>query len=103
VGRLSKVELLKRLHPGQVRILDSQFNRTPFTLFNLSLEQRFEVMKMGVLLLSGFLSQRSELSTDGTQSQSLTVLRDACGFHAHAGTSIVSNWLYSVIVGSGRS
>jgi hypothetical protein len=37
VGRLSKIELLKRLHPGQVRILDSQFNRAPFTLFNLSL------------------------------------------------------------------
>jgi hypothetical protein len=65
---VSKVELLKRLHPGQMRILDSQFNRTPFTLFDLSLEQRFEVMKMRVLLLSGFLRQRCKLSPDGTQS-----------------------------------
>src|ERR1019366_2658918 len=99
----SKVEVLKRLHPGQMRILDSQFNRAPFALFDFSLEQCFKVMKMGVFLLPGFLRQRGELSAYGTQPQSLTVLSDACGFHAHAGTSTVSNWLYSAIVGSGRS
>jgi hypothetical protein len=103
VGRLRKVEFLQRLHPGQVRILEPQFDRAPFALFDLGLEQRFQVMEMGVVLLPGFFGEGCELGADGAQSQSLTVLRDAGGFHTHAGTSIVSNWLYSAIVGSGRS
>ena len=34
------------------------------------------------------------------------MLGDACGFHAHACTPFIaaeSNWLYSIIVGNGRS
>ena len=58
---------------------------------------------MGVALLPVLFGERSELSADGIQTQSLTVLSNAGSFHTHAGTSIVSNWLYSAIVGSGRS
>jgi hypothetical protein len=55
VGRLRKVELLQRLHPGQVRILEPQFDRAPFALLDLGLKQRFQVVEMGVVLLPGFL------------------------------------------------
>src|SRR5205807_2858729 len=103
VGRLRKVELLQRLHPGQVRILEPQLDGATFALFGFGLEQRFQVMEMGVVVLPGFFGQGCELSTDGAQSQSLAVLSDACGFHTHAGTSMVSNWLYSAMVGKGRS
>jgi hypothetical protein len=40
------------------------------------------------------------------RAEGLAVLGDACGFHAHACTPFIaaeSNWLYSIIVGNGRS
>src|ERR1019366_6438444 len=66
---LRKVELLQRLHPGQVRILEPQFDRAPFALLDLGLKQRFKVVEMGVVLLPGFLGQGCELSPDRAQSQ----------------------------------
>ena len=40
-----------------MRILEPQFNRAPFALLHLGLEQRFKVMEMRVVLLPGFLGQ----------------------------------------------
>jgi hypothetical protein len=46
VRRLREVELLQRLHPRQVCILEAQFDRTPFAVFDLGLKQSFQVVKM---------------------------------------------------------
>jgi hypothetical protein len=36
-----------------MRILEPQFDRAPFPLFDLGLKQRFQVMEMRVVLLPG--------------------------------------------------
>jgi len=89
-----------------VRILEAQFYRPPFAIFHLSLEQRFEIVKMRVVLLTRFIGQRCELGSDRGETKRLAVLCDACSFHAHACTPLIpteSSWLYSIIVGKGRS
>jgi len=106
VRRLREVELLQRLDPRQVRVLEAQLDRAPFAVFDFGLEQSFEVVKMRVVLPAGFFSQRYELRTHRGEAERLAVLDDACRCHAHACTSViaeVSNCLYSIIVGNGRS
>ena len=65
VRRLREIELLQRLHPRQMCILKAQFDGAPFTILDLALEQSFQVVKMRVVLLARFLSQRRELPADG--------------------------------------
>ena len=38
VRRLCEVEIFKRLDPGQVRILNAQFDRPPFAVLDFGLE-----------------------------------------------------------------
>ncbi len=87
VRRLSEVELFERLDPGQVRFLHPQLDRAAFAVFHLRLKQSLEIVQMGVVALTGFFGERCELRTDGSQSQSLAVLGDACGLEAHACTA----------------
>jgi hypothetical protein len=64
VRRLREIKLFQRLHPRQVCILKAQFDGAPFTILDLALEQSFQVVKMRVVLLARFLSQRRELPSD---------------------------------------
>ncbi len=82
VRRLCEVELFERLDPGQMRLLHAQFDRPPFAVLDLGLQQGFEVVQMRVVALGGLFGERSELSSDGRESQRLRVLRDACGVKA---------------------
>jgi hypothetical protein len=102
VRRLSKVELLERLDPGQVRLLHPQLDRASFPIFHLRLEQSFEIVQMRVLALGGLFGERGELRPDGWQSQRLTALSDTCDLEAHACTACNSR-SYSIMVGRGRS
>ena len=59
-----------------------------------------------MVALRGFFGERSELSTDGCESQRLRVLRDACGLKVRAVTACTlpeKSWSSSSMVGRGRS
>jgi DNA-binding winged helix-turn-helix (wHTH) protein len=88
--------------PGQMRFLHPQLDTASLSVFHLRLEQSFEIVQMGVLVLGGFFGERCELRTDRWQSQRLTVLRDTCDLEAHACTACNSR-SYSTMVGRGRS
>ena len=89
-----------------MRLLHPQLNRTSFAIFHLCLKQSFEVVKVRVVALSSFFSERGELRSNCGQPQRLAALSDACGLKAHACTACrlwEKSWSYSIMVGSGRS
>ncbi len=88
-----------------------QFDGPPFAVLDFGLKQGFQVVQVRVAALPSLFGERSELRTDGGESQRLRMLRDACGLktsslEAHACTARTlaeKSWSYSIMVGRGRS
>ena len=69
--------------------LHAQFDGPSFAVLDFGLEQSFKVVQVRVVAVRGFFGERSELCTDGCESQRLRVLRDAGGLKVYACTTCV--------------
>ncbi len=113
--RLAEVELVERLDPWQVGILESPGDGVPLALLQLGLEERVEVAQVAVMLALGLLGETGTLPADGREVELLAVLLDdGLGQRRRLWTSVavaLTGWpparapavSYSPTVGSGRS
>jgi hypothetical protein len=62
VWRLREIEILKRLHAWQMRILEAQFDGAALAVLHFRQQQGLQILQVRAILLAGFLGQRCELS-----------------------------------------
>src|SRR6266516_3220092 len=108
--RPAEVELLERLDPWQVAVLEPTGDRIPLALLQLGLQESVEVAQVAVMLTLGLLGQPGALPGDGGQVELLAaLLDDGLGQRrrrAHRATPVLmgaSSRSYSPTAGRGRS